>query len=81
MVEYLYMRRAAALIVALHFPQICGEKPDGANARVLHKDNNALNCRPCSKIGHDNCPQGHFKCMNELSFDFEISELRRRKIV
>lgn len=22
-----------------------------------------LGCRPCSKIGHDHCPQGHFRCM------------------
>ena len=22
-----------------------------------------LNCRPCSKIGHKECPKGHFKCM------------------
>lgn len=22
-----------------------------------------LNCRPCSKIGFDECPKGHFKCM------------------
>lgn len=25
-----------------------------------------LPCRPCSKIGFDKCPQGHFKCMNEI---------------
>lgn len=24
-----------------------------------------LSCRPCSKIGHDNCPEGHFKCMED----------------
>ena len=24
---------------------------------------NDLNCRPCSKLGHDKCPKGHFKCM------------------
>lgn len=24
---------------------------------------NGLSCRPCSKIGHDKCPRGHFKCM------------------
>ncbi len=24
-----------------------------------------LPCRPCSKIGYDRCPQGHFKCMND----------------
>ncbi len=24
-----------------------------------------LKCRPCSKIGYDKCPKGHFKCMKE----------------
>lgn len=23
-------------------------------------------CRPCSKIGYDKCPKGHFKCMNKI---------------
>jgi len=23
-----------------------------------------LSCRPCSKIGYETCPKGHFKCMN-----------------
>ena len=23
-----------------------------------------LYCRPCSKIGYNKCPHGHFKCMN-----------------
>jgi lipopolysaccharide heptosyltransferase II len=23
-----------------------------------------LSCRPCSKIGHQNCPEKHFNCMN-----------------
>jgi hypothetical protein len=22
-----------------------------------------LSCRPCSKIGYEKCPKGHFKCM------------------
>ncbi len=26
-----------------------------------------LPCRPCSKIGFDKCPRGHFKCMNLIS--------------
>jgi ADP-heptose:LPS heptosyltransferase len=26
-----------------------------------------LGCRPCSKIGFDRCPKGHFRCMNEIS--------------
>ncbi|MGB4959509.1 MAG: glycosyltransferase family 9 protein [Saprospiraceae bacterium] len=25
-----------------------------------------LPCRPCSKLGYDHCPKGHFKCMNEI---------------
>lgn len=27
-----------------------------------------LSCRPCSKIGFDKCPKGHFKCMEEMDF-------------
>jgi ADP-heptose:LPS heptosyltransferase len=26
-----------------------------------------LSCRPCSHIGRDRCPKGHFRCMNNLS--------------
>lgn len=25
-----------------------------------------LRCRPCSKIGYDKCPKGHFKCMQNI---------------
>ncbi len=35
-------------------------------------ENNKINCRPCSKIGYDKCPKGHFKCMNEMIFDFYL---------
>ncbi|MEO7962206.1 MAG: glycosyltransferase family 9 protein [Ginsengibacter sp.] len=28
---------------------------------------NKLWCRPCSKIGYDKCPLGHFKCMKKQS--------------
>lgn len=31
-----------------------------------------LSCRPCSKIGFDQCPKGHFKCMEHI----DIEELR-----
>jgi ADP-heptose:LPS heptosyltransferase len=37
-------------------------------------ENKNLNCRPCSKIGFDKCPKGHFKCMNELVFDFYLPD-------
>jgi ADP-heptose:LPS heptosyltransferase len=35
-------------------------------------ENNRIGCRPCSKIGFNKCPKGHFKCMNDLSLDFYI---------
>jgi ADP-heptose:LPS heptosyltransferase len=28
-----------------------------------------LYCRPCSKIGYEKCPEGHFKCMREMNFE------------
>ncbi|MBS1618280.1 MAG: glycosyltransferase family 9 protein [Bacteroidetes bacterium] len=31
-----------------------------------------LSCRPCSKIGYDECPKGHFKCMRNIS-DKEVA--------
>lgn len=39
-------------------------------------ENNQLSCRPCSKIGYKECPKKHFKCMNDLSFNFDIKELQ-----
>lgn len=35
-------------------------------------ENNKLDCRPCSKIGHKKCPKGHFNCMNKMVFDFYL---------
>jgi ADP-heptose:LPS heptosyltransferase len=29
-----------------------------------------LSCRPCSKIGFEKCPKGHFKCMREIDENF-----------
>ena len=28
-----------------------------------------LYCRPCSHIGRSTCPEGHFRCMNEIQVD------------
>ncbi len=28
-----------------------------------------LRCRPCSKIGYNKCPRGHFKCMRQIKTD------------
>lgn len=35
-------------------------------------ENNKIDCRPCSKIGYQKCPKGHFKCMKDIVFDFYI---------
>ncbi len=35
-------------------------------------ENKNLDCRPCSKIGYDKCPIGHFKCMNDQVFDLYL---------
>lgn len=36
----------------------------------------SLNCRPCSKIGYQKCPKGHFKCMLGQDVDGIISKIR-----
>jgi ADP-heptose:LPS heptosyltransferase len=38
--------------------------PEGKGAGMIFENRN-LRCRPCSKIGYDRCPKGHFKCMKE----------------
>jgi len=37
-------------------------------------ENSKLRCRPCSTTGFEKCPKGHFKCMNELVFDFYLPD-------
>jgi ADP-heptose:LPS heptosyltransferase len=34
-----------------------------------------LYCRPCSKIGFDKCPKGHFRCMKEIDEDAIIKAI------
>jgi heptosyltransferase-2 len=37
-------------------------------------ENNHLRCRPCSKLGFDKCPKGHFRCMNDIDVN-QIADL------
>ncbi len=39
-----------------------------ANSKIVEVKN--LSCRPCSKLGFDKCPKGHFKCMKEIDENF-----------
>ena len=38
-----------------------------------------LSCRPCSKLGYDECPKGHFKCMNLIN-EKEIAAVIEEKL-
>lgn len=40
--------------------------------KIISKDSIILEkkdlyCHPCSKLGYNRCPEGHFKCMNDLN--------------
>ena len=35
-------------------------------------------CRPCTKIGRNKCPQGHFKCMKNISIEEIIQKINKR---
>lgn len=41
-----------------------GFYPQSENSSVI--ENTGLSCRPCSHIGRESCPKGHFKCMKEI---------------
>jgi ADP-heptose:LPS heptosyltransferase len=43
-----------------------GMSPYQSNKDSMIAEVRNLSCRPCSKIGHDKCPKGHFKCMNNI---------------
>ncbi|MDZ7344136.1 MAG: lipopolysaccharide heptosyltransferase II [candidate division KSB1 bacterium] len=38
--------------------------PQNATSHVVEHE--GLSCRPCSHLGHDRCPRGHFRCMREI---------------
>ncbi len=48
--------------------------PAGKDHNITFEVNN-LPCRPCSKIGYEKCPQGHFKCM------YQIDEIKMAQMI
>ncbi|HEX2961885.1 MAG TPA: glycosyltransferase family 9 protein [Ignavibacteriales bacterium] len=40
-------------------------------------ENNLLSCRPCSHIGREKCPLGHFKCMLEITPEAVLDNVKR----
>lgn len=56
-----------------------GFYPCGSNAKVLEMSD--LECRPCSHVGRESCPKGHFNCMRGLTPEIvsqAISDFERR---
>ncbi len=51
----------------------------GSNYDVqhIHMVNKNITCSPCSKIGKDICPKGHFKCMMDLSEQEIVTAIKR----
>ena len=62
-------------VIAIFGPTIkqFGFAPRDPNAVVLEVA--GLNCRPCTAIGLDHCPEKHFKCMKGIEPDRVLHEL------
>jgi ADP-heptose:LPS heptosyltransferase len=45
----------------------------GEGSKIFEVTN--LKCRPCSKIGFDKCPKGHFRCMNDQNTEGVVSAI------
>jgi heptosyltransferase-2 len=54
-------------VVAIFGPTVqeFGFHPYGTENKVVERLN--LYCRPCSHIGGEACPEGHFRCMKEIT--------------
>lgn len=48
-------------------------------ARILQVA--GLSCRPCSKLGYDACPKGHFKCMRDLHPAMVLQVIQRSGVL
>jgi len=48
--------------------------PSNKSIATIHEVH-GLSCRPCSKIGYQKCPKGHFKCMNDQNVESIIDSL------
>jgi ADP-heptose:LPS heptosyltransferase len=56
-----------------------GMYPYYGNVQVANSkfEINGLRCRPCSKIGYNKCPRGHFNCMKQQSADAIAESVRK----
>ncbi len=42
------------------------------NSKIIEVEN--LSCRPCTKIGYQKCPKGHFDCMQKIDENLFLNE-------
>ncbi len=50
--------------------------PGSDNRKFRIHEIKELYCRPCSKIGFERCPKGHFRCMNEIPVDEVVRSVK-----
>lgn len=70
------MKKPVVAIFGSTVPEF-GFAPYGDNSVILQRE---LPCRPCGIHGHQKCPQGHFRCMKEISAD-EVFQTVMEKIL
>lgn len=51
-----------------------GFTPFGNKSEIVEID---LDCRPCTHIGRDKCPKGHFNCMNLITNKMILDKLEK----
>jgi ADP-heptose:LPS heptosyltransferase len=47
----------------------------GDEAKSIIIEVKGLKCRPCSKLGYERCPKGHFHCMEWIDEEAVRSEV------
>jgi lipopolysaccharide heptosyltransferase II len=51
-----------------------GFMPRNKNVAIIENIN--LDCRPCTTIGLDHCPKGHFKCIKEITPQIVLTSIK-----
>lgn len=63
-------------VVAIFGPTVreFGFYPYGTESKVIERQ--GLYCRPCTHIGGQTCPEGHFRCMKEITVEEVLTGVR-----